>query len=67
MSEELTIGAKRMRRSRSQADQLATDFESSGLTRSEFCQRHGIAVKSLARYLTRRRRQQPASTPVAGL
>ena len=63
MSGELTIQRRRLRRSRAQAEQLAAEFETSGLTRREFCQSHGIAINTLARYLTRRRRQQSPSTP----
>jgi len=40
---------------------LAVEFEASGLTRREFCERRGVAVNTLARYVKRFRRG-PAET-----
>jgi hypothetical protein len=46
------------RRSREEADQLAVECESSGLSQREFCEQRGVPLKTLARYLTRYRREQ---------
>jgi transcriptional regulator with XRE-family HTH domain len=48
---------RRRYRSRSDAAQLAAEFEASGLTRREFCQRHDVSLNALARYLKRYRQQ----------
>ncbi len=58
MSEEQVIAAPRRRRSRAEAEQLAVEFEASGMSRVEFCQDHGLALSTLARYQTRRRQEQ---------
>jgi hypothetical protein len=55
MSEEQLGGARR-RRSRAEVDQLVAEYEASGLTRQEFCVRHGLALATLDRY--RKRQQQ---------
>ena len=54
-----------MRRRRAEADLVAAEYESSGVGRKEFCQRKGIAINTLARYVTRRRREQPPNPPAA--
>ena len=46
------------RRSRPEADRLASEYEASGLTREEFCQQKDVALKTLARYVTRYRKQK---------
>jgi len=46
-----------------EADQLAAEFEASGLTRREFCEQHRVALKTLSRYLSRHSRQQRSGTP----
>jgi hypothetical protein len=52
-------GIKRRRhRSRTEADRLAAEYEASGLSREEFCNQRDVALKTLARYVTRYRRQQ---------
>ena len=49
--------SKRARtRSRAEADALAADYEASELSRQEFCQQRQVALKTLARYLTQRRK-----------
>ena len=51
-------------RSRAEAEQIAVEYEGSGLSREEFCQRNGVAMKTLARYVSRHRQataQKPAS------
>src|SRR5690242_9617325 len=55
MSEKQLEGARR-RRSRAELNQLVAEYEASGLTRQEFCGRHGLALATLDRY--RKRRQQ---------
>lgn len=50
------LGGARRRRSRAEVDQLVAEYEASGLTRQEFCGRHGLALATLDRY--RKRRQQ---------
>ena len=51
-------GARQRRRSRPEADRLASEYEGSGLTREEFCQQKDVALKTLARYVTRYRKQK---------
>jgi hypothetical protein len=57
----------RRHRSRAEADQLAAEYEASGLSQAEFCQQRDLALKTLARYLARfrkqssRRHEQPTS------
>lgn len=55
--------AKRHRRhrNRAEADQLAAEYEASGLNREAFCQERDVPLKTLCRYVTRYRRQK-AST-----
>ena len=48
-----------MHRSRGEADRLAAEYEASGLSREEFCKQTGVTLKSLARYVTRYRKQKP--------
>lgn len=47
----------RRHRSRAEADQLAAEYEASGLSQAEFCQERDLALKTLARYLARFRKQ----------
>ena len=37
---------------------MVAEYEGSGLSRLEFCQKHGLALSTLARY-QRRRQQEP--------
>jgi hypothetical protein len=48
------------RRSRQEVDQLVAEYESSGLSRQEFCRERGVGLSTLDRYRTRRKRQEPA-------
>src|ERR1700677_5165978 len=50
------------RRSRSEADRLAAEFEQSGMTRTAFCRVHGILVHRLD-YYRRMRRSRAAAAP----
>lgn len=58
MSEKQTAGVRR--RSRAEVDRLVAEYEASGLTRQEFCAKHGLSLVTLDRY--RRRRQQRPET-----
>ena len=55
MSENQSGGVGR-RRSRAEVDQLVAEYEARGLTRQEYCGKHGLALATLDRY--RKRRQQ---------
>jgi hypothetical protein len=59
MNEEQVFAVPR-RRSRQEVDQLVAEYESSGLSRQEFCRERGVGLSTLDRYRTRRKRQ-PAS------
>jgi hypothetical protein len=48
-------------RSRTEADQLAVEYEASGLSQTEFCQRRDLPLKTLGRYLTRYRKEKAGS------
>ena len=48
----------RRRRSRAEAEQLVVDYEAGGMSRVEFCQAHGLALSTLARYQRRREQGQ---------
>ena len=55
-------GRSRRHRTRGEADQIAAEYEASGLSREEFCQQKKVAMKTLARYVTRVRKQSAAQT-----
>ena len=57
MNEEQACAGRR-RRSRQEVEQVVGEFESSGLSRVEFCQERGLALSTLGRY-RRRERQAP--------
>ena len=48
----------RRNRNRAEADQLAVEYEASGLSQKEFCQQRELSLKALGRYLTRYRKQK---------
>src|SRR5512134_2006205 len=52
------VGRPRRRRSRAEVEQLIVEYEASGLSRVEFCQKHGLALSTLARYQRRRAQGQ---------
>ena len=56
MSEE-QVG-KRRRRSQAEAEQLVAEFEASGISGEDFCQRHGLVLATLARYRKRLRQRR---------
>ena len=49
-------GKGQRHRSRAEAEQIAIEYEASGLSRQEYCERNGVAMKTLARYVARHRR-----------
>ena len=49
-------------RSRAEADHLAAEYEAGGLNREEFCNERNVTLKSLARYVTRYRKQKAENT-----
>jgi hypothetical protein len=51
MTNEASIVRKR--RGAAEVEQLVSEFEGSGLNRSEFCRRQGLALITLNRYLKR--------------
>ena len=59
MNEE-QVSVVRRRRSRQEVEQLIAAYESSGLSRSEFCRERGLGLSTLDRYRTQQRRQAPA-------
>jgi hypothetical protein len=52
----------RRRRTRAEAEQVAGEYEGSGLSRVEFCRKHGLSLATLARY----QKRQTQSAAVAG-
>jgi hypothetical protein len=50
----------RRRRSRTETEQVAGEYEASGLSRVEFCRQHGLSLATLARYRKRRAQGQVA-------
>ena len=53
----MASGNNRKHRSRAEADQLAAEYEASGLSQTEFCIERDVTLKTLARYVTRSRKQ----------
>jgi hypothetical protein len=49
---------QRRHRGRAEADQLAAEYEASGLSQETFCRERGIALTTFARYLSRYRKQK---------
>jgi hypothetical protein len=48
----------RQRRSRTEAAQLISEYETSGLSRVEFCQKRGLSLSTFSRYRSRSRTGQ---------
>jgi hypothetical protein len=51
---------RRRHRRRAEADDLAAEYEASGLSREEFCRQKDVPLKTLARFVTRYRKQKAA-------
>ena len=62
MTNEERSRPHRRHRSRAEANQIAADYEVSGLTREAFCGQRDIPLKTLDRYVTRYRKQKADST-----
>ena len=62
MDEQAQVVSVRRRRSRGEVEQLVAEYEASGLSQVEFCQKHGLSLATLARY----RKQQTQDSPAAG-
>jgi len=56
--EQVCVGR---RRSRQEVEEVVAEYESSGLSRIEFCRERGLALSTLGRY-RRRERQAPAGS-----
>ena len=56
MNEE-QVCAVRRRRSRQEVEQVVAEYESSGLSRIEFCRERGVALSTLGPYRSRQQRQ----------
>jgi hypothetical protein len=56
----------RRHRSRTEADQISAEYEASGLSQAEFCQQRDLALKTLARYLARYRKQSAQGREQSG-
>ena len=61
MDEQTQTVTPSRRRSRAEAEQLVAEYETSGLSRTEFCRERGLSLATLARY--RRRHAQGETTP----
>jgi hypothetical protein len=48
---------RRRHRNRAEADLLAAEYEGSGLSQAAFCELKDLSLKTLARYVTRYRKQ----------
>src|SRR5450631_1302983 len=57
--EQVCVGR---RRSREEVEQVVAEYESSGLSRIEFCRQRGLALSTLGRYRKRRKRQAPTGS-----
>jgi hypothetical protein len=60
MDDQAQVGEVRRRRSRAEAEQVAREYEASGLSRVEFCRKRGLSLATLARY--RKRQAQGEAT-----
>ena len=61
MNEEQVCAVQR-RRSRQEVQQVVAEYESSGLSRMEFCRERGVALSTLGRYRSRQERQKAAGS-----
>jgi hypothetical protein len=63
VANEETGRRHRRHRSRAEADQLAAEYEASELSQEAFCREREVALKTLARYVTRYRKQKAGIEP----
>jgi len=61
VDEQTQVVEGRRRRSRAEAEQVAGEYETSGLSRVEFCRMRGLSLATLARY--RKRQAQGKAEP----
>ena len=61
MDDQAQVVEVRRRRTRAEAEQVAGEYEASGLSRVEFCRQHGLSLASLARYRKRQVQGNAAS------
>ena len=61
MDDQAQVVEVQRRRSRAEAEQVAGEYEGSGLSRVEFCRKHGLSLATLARY--RKRQAQGKAAP----
>jgi transposase-like protein len=61
VDEQALVVEVRRRRSRAEAEQVAGEYEASGLSRVEFCRQHGLSLATLARYRKRQAQGNAAS------
>jgi hypothetical protein len=62
VDEHQAQGIVRRRRSRAETEQVVSAYESSGLSRAEFCKQQGLSLATLARYREQQRQQGEAAT-----
>ena len=61
MNEEQVCAVGR-RRNRQEVEQVVAEYESSGLSRMEFCRERGLALSTLGRYRSRQQREAAAGS-----
>jgi hypothetical protein len=61
MEDQAQVVEVQHRRSRAEAEQVAVEYEGSGLSRIEFCRKYGLSLATLARY--RKRQAQGKAAP----
>lgn len=57
---QAVVRVRRPRRSAAAILELVEEFHASGLTQTEFCQRRGVVLTTLNRYLNKHRKTSPA-------
>lgn len=58
------VTCSRRRRCRAEVEHLVSEYQASGVTRTEFCRNHAISLSTLNRYLSR---QQSAQAGTVGV
>ena len=61
MDDQSQVVEVQRRRSRAEAEQVAGEYEGSGLSRIEFCRKRGLSLATLARYRKRQAQDKAAS------
>jgi hypothetical protein len=61
MDDQAQVVEVRRRRTRAEAEQMAGEYEASGLSRVEFCRKHGLSLATLARYRKRQAQGEAAA------